>query len=718
MFSRIVIILLSLIALPLAPGQEGPSSADAAQTAVLPLHTDGRWIVDATGMRVKLRAVNWYGAEEQDHVVAGLEMDTLARIAHRIKAMGFNAVRLPWSNELYETNPIVPDYTVTANPQLKGRRAMRVFDEVVHALAGEGLFIILDNHMSNGDWCCSGNDGNTLWYNAEYPESSWLADWRGMAARYANVPEVIGADLRNELRGSVTWGGSPVTDWHAAAERGGNAVLSANSNLLIFVEGINYAADLKGVAKLPVMLTIPNRLVYSAHDYPFFHNNLASEGDLFNSLQTNWGYIATPDQPFTAPVWIGEFGNCHNASSCLAGSDRLNSRGLWMTAFRDYLAQNDFDWSCWALNGTQARGTSRTFGAEETYGILNPYWNAPAIPSELNPAPVINLLGVLQTITQPSQGPGVSGSNAPVVSLVTPLPGSLYSAGSTVHLSADAAVAGAAVSEVQFYANGRLIGSANASPFTYDWLNVEPGSYTVKAVAIADGSALQATSTAIHLSVFNYAKRRLAYGDSISLDFGNYQVTSMDVTETAGVIPRPNWNDAYGNTGFLANLLNQDGVVTTAAASWTSAGIYYTNIGDTAGDFRMMKGYQDSSNTVPVQVKVSGIPFESYDVYVYFDGANGTASREANYRLQAACAAGSAPIITGLDAAGVDFSGAYTQASGGSAGNYIVFPHCTGDSFILLAVHGGSSDSQYRAPVNGIQIIANARSHHGSSHLE
>ena len=33
------------------------------------------------------------------------------------------------------------------------------------------------------------------------------------------------------------------------------------------VEGINYANDLTGVFSLPVQLAVPNRLVYSAHDY-------------------------------------------------------------------------------------------------------------------------------------------------------------------------------------------------------------------------------------------------------------------------------------------------------------------------------------------------------------------------------------------------------------------------------------------------------------------
>jgi len=38
--------------------------------------------------------------------------------------------------------------------------------------------VILDNHVSRADWCCNDTDGNGLWYNADYPEKQWIADWQ------------------------------------------------------------------------------------------------------------------------------------------------------------------------------------------------------------------------------------------------------------------------------------------------------------------------------------------------------------------------------------------------------------------------------------------------------------------------------------------------------------------------------------------------------------
>src|SRR4051812_43924514 len=173
-----------------------------------PLHTNGHQILDAAGRPVRLASVNWYGFDQKEFVPGGLDHAPLEEIIRQIKAIGANSVRLPWANETLERNPVVPDYAVKANPEFRGKHALAIMDAVIAALARARILIILDNHMSNADWCCIETDGNGLWYNAEYPEKKWLADWRGIVRRYKRQPWVIGADLRNELRSGASWGGS------------------------------------------------------------------------------------------------------------------------------------------------------------------------------------------------------------------------------------------------------------------------------------------------------------------------------------------------------------------------------------------------------------------------------------------------------------------------------------------------------------------------------
>jgi endoglucanase len=377
-------------------------ASPGAPLPALPLRTSGRWIVDAKGKRFKLAAVNWYGAEEMDYVVAGLDKAPLAQIAHMIRTMGFNSVRLPWSNEMAELDPVVADAGLSDNPQLQGKHALGVLDAVIEALAYEGIVVILDNHTSRADWCCSNVDGEGLWYDATYTEAKWIADWKAMIARYASQPAVVGADLRNEPRSvcidggcvMAAWGGGdPSTDWRAAAQRGGDAVLAVDSTKLVFVEGVSYALDLTGVYSNPAQLSVPNRLVYEAHDYAFDHVGLTSYAQLKTDLGNQWGYILTQNQPYTAPVWVGEFGTCHTSKTCISNT---NGQGLWFEGIRQYLTDADIDWSYWPLDGTQARGNSRIYGAEDTYGVLDKTWTKPALPE---------LLTALQAIQAATQGP-------------------------------------------------------------------------------------------------------------------------------------------------------------------------------------------------------------------------------------------------------------------------------------------------------------------------
>ncbi len=388
----------------------------ALAAPAFPLHTQGQWIVDSNGARVHLNAFNWYGAEGADFVVMGLEAQPLTSIVSTIKGLGFNAVRLLWSNQMVETNPVVGNYALTANPSLEGENALTIFDTVVSALTSQGIMVILDNHMSNAGWCCSTTDNNELWYNAQYPQTSWVADWQTMAQRYASNPWVIGADLRNEPRSPATWGGPASTDWHAAAELGGNAVLGVNPNMLIFVEGVNYAGDLSGVATLPVVLNVPNHVVYEAHDYGFWYSGFSSYASYVNTITPKWGYLVTGANP--QPVWIGEFGTCNSGDTCVNSSSE-SDLGNWFNAMTSYVETNGLDWSYWAINGTTEAGHGSGFGTAEGYGVLNTSWNASALPS---------LTARLQSMMSTGAGINLVANAGPV----TLVPGAVGSATVTI----------------------------------------------------------------------------------------------------------------------------------------------------------------------------------------------------------------------------------------------------------------------------------------------
>jgi endoglucanase len=346
-----------------------------------PLRTRGRHIVDTNGTRVKLASINWYGASDELFVPSGLDVMNLSNIARTIRQLGFNSVRLPYSDEMVVMNPVIPDHILTANKHLVGSRALDVFVAVVDVLTDAGLAVIINNHITHATWCCGADPCDSAWFNdhlgwfcrISQTEDRWLENWDVIMSRFVNNSRVIGVDLRNEPRGlwsTMTW-----NKWAAAAERAGNLLLAKRPDWLVFVEGTSSSNDLSGVWSRPVVLDIPHRVVYSAHVYGWsgwgsFEGSYSRERRSYESfaraMNDNWGYILSGD---IAPVWVGEIGAPH-----------LPNRGdlhYWSNLVR-YLAALDVDFAYWAINPRKPHGNTT-----ETYSILKDDWKTPILDYRL-----------------------------------------------------------------------------------------------------------------------------------------------------------------------------------------------------------------------------------------------------------------------------------------------------------------------------------------------
>lgn len=328
------------------------------------LHTSGSRILDSSGATFNFSGLNWFGFETASFVPHGLWSRDYRELLDQVADLGYNSLRLPFSNAILQPGnmPNGIDFSEGKNADLQGLTPLEVMDKIIAAAGERGLKIILDNHRSTPG---GGPEGNGLWYTAEYPESRWISDWQMLADRYNGNTTVVAVDLRNEPHGAC-WGcGDPLTDWRLAAERGGNAVLEANPNLLILVEGVAvvngesywWGGNLSAAGQYPVRLDVPDRLVYSPHDYPAslfpqawfsdpnYPNNLPQVWDHF------WGYLADSR---TAPVLIGEFG-----TRLLTNSDRQ-----WFDKMAEYIAEKNLNWTFWSLNPNSG----------DTGGLLNDDW--------------------------------------------------------------------------------------------------------------------------------------------------------------------------------------------------------------------------------------------------------------------------------------------------------------------------------------------------------
>ncbi|SEC23435.1 Aryl-phospho-beta-D-glucosidase BglC, GH1 family [Streptomyces sp. 2231.1] len=392
--------LLLVAATATTAGAAPSPPARAAHTAAAsdpgtwsaPLSTRGRYIVDSRGDRFRLRAANWDGAQgswtgsgsvldpanhhagQDSHgIPLGLDRVPLPQLMADFHELGINTVRLPFSNEMIHSTVPVPDAAVAANPRLRGRTPLEVYDAVVEALDRSGFAVILNNHTNTSRWCC-GVDGNERW-NSGQSTQTWADDWVYMARRYAGVPRVVGADLYNEVRRDVlddpNWGMGDAHDWYAAAQAAGDRILTeADPRLLIVVEGINWTGIpvdglphgrpvLSPARTLSHTLVDAHKLVYSAHFYGYtgpHHSGATGIGEthdaryqdlnrdqLYATLEDEALFVEETGRHYTAPVWISEFG---------IGSGETNQAArTWFTNITDYFADHDTDFAYWPLVG-------------------------------------------------------------------------------------------------------------------------------------------------------------------------------------------------------------------------------------------------------------------------------------------------------------------------------------------------------------------------------
>ncbi|MDJ1114509.1 cellulase family glycosylhydrolase [Microbacterium dauci] len=393
-----------------------PAPATAASSAPLSwLRTSGSKIIHVdSGNTVRLRATSWFGMETDTCAPHGLWSITLDQGMSQIAGMGFNAVRLPFSNECLAKKR-VNSINTAINPKLANASTLQVMDAVIASARKYGLRIILDRHRPDSA------AQSELWYTSRYSEARWIADWKMLAKRYKHNSTVTGFDLHNEPRGNACWGcGVRSRDWRAAAIRAGNEILKVNARLLIIVEGVQNEEDgsvtwwgggLRGAAKKPVTLNVRNRVVYSPHEYPvsvayqpwFSAKNYPA--NLPGVWERNWGYLVSKN---IAPVLVGEFGTKLETTS-----DKR-----WLSAFVKYLDRKNISFAYWSFNPNSG----------DTGGLLEDDWytRQTAKLSYLRPLLTPKKVAYPKAPVTPTPAPNPSPTPAPSQS---PAPGSDPSVG-------------------------------------------------------------------------------------------------------------------------------------------------------------------------------------------------------------------------------------------------------------------------------------------------
>jgi aryl-phospho-beta-D-glucosidase BglC (GH1 family) len=398
-------------------------------------------LYDPAGKEVRLHGISHFGFNstilQPEYLWA---MGWKQQIA-QMKSLGFNAIRVPFvPDTLYATATVdqLSYLEPNLNADLIGKTPLQVLDLWMAEADRQGLYVLLDFHSISMQrqyptWFVSDPADFGLVYNRQaYTVANWKRDLALVAKRYAALPHFLGIDIYNEPNGAVRWSSgdanvvNPSYFWKAAAEGAAAAVLAANPNLMIFVQGINGNFDGKENSSIPMNwgedfqpqayqpLAIPaDKLVLSPHTYGpdvFAKSSFAAPG-YPAGLAADWNVLFGQFARST-PVVVGEWGG--NFGQGVGGVSDVT----WQNAFVDYLVAkgmtSSFYW-CYTPNSGDTGGIldGNLVVRADKMKLLARLWAAPPAPPSVVPqqaissfVPISGAAGTVVTVN----GSGFTGS--------------------------------------------------------------------------------------------------------------------------------------------------------------------------------------------------------------------------------------------------------------------------------------------------------------------
>ena len=354
----------------------------------------------ANGERLNIKGVNWFGSENRAGPPLGLDRHNIEWYMSFLQRNNFNAIRFLFNHDnVLNDAPLEPPDEAKYGkgaaweaPELAHYHYIDMFLKLAQVAARHGILVVLACHrLSNEAW-----PGKGLWYDEKLTEPLVMRSWTRIAAKLCGQWNVAFVDLQNEPHAS-SWakGGGLTKDWGHAAERLGNHVLTQCPRWMIMVEGVGYdpgalnmdnggagiwwGENLAGVKAQPVVLSKPERLIYSPHSYgpSVYSQKYFADKTFPNNMLAIWesrfGFV---QRETGTPIVVGELGGFYT------GKDKV--------------------WQDWAFNFMRSRAIGFLYfalnpGSEDTGGLLQADFTTPeaeklellaSMPSQPCPAEV------------------------------------------------------------------------------------------------------------------------------------------------------------------------------------------------------------------------------------------------------------------------------------------------------------------------------------------
>ena len=255
------------------------------------------------------------------------------------------------------------------------------------------------------------------------------------------------------------------------------------------------------------------------HDSWIQYNGSANNLALYNSLTPQLELTGlNPDSTYTLRMTGDNFLFNNNTVYTVSGSTVAGSQSL-----------NTFN------NLTQ--GITFLAVSPDVSGVIKIYVNCPSGLSGDNYSWICGL----------EVFSGTANVGAPAVAISAPTNGTIFSEGGNVRINATASEAGGTITKVEFFEDTTKIGEVDTVPYTFTWIDPDPGLYTLTARATDNTGTINNASVSIGVKSLNYFwsttgnvgnnadSTFIGNVDSVRLDFRTKDIQRMSITATGNI---------------------------------------------------------------------------------------------------------------------------------------------------------------------------------------
>ncbi|MDQ8197067.1 malectin domain-containing carbohydrate-binding protein [Pelagicoccus enzymogenes] len=490
-----------------------------------------------------------------------------------------------------------------------------------------------------------------------------------------------------ELAATDSLGAVAATNWH---------------NSTVNNESFTDVSDSEGIATT-LDFRFSNTPFFYPNDTPEYPAPLADDASMMRTQRANSSSTRTaayaeqiPYDNFDVYIYWGGIRSADTPPETMMVEYQVFDGSNWVTQETKYIRDDDRMWDGSYNESSALTAADSTDGNEYVVFRGRSDVEFKILTTSGRRVGMSGLQIVSRDITPPSVPTNLQSSN-----IVT----------DSFTLSWDASTDNVAVTAYEVYLDGTLYGTVTDT--TADITGLSPEStYSVTVLALDEAGNASLESDVLSVTTAS------AGGGTSSNGIVSFNVTNpgleLAATDSLGAVPASNWHNSTANNESFTDATDSEGAATTLDLRFSNTPFFYPN--DTpeypaplADDASMMRTQRANSSSSKVAVYAEEVPYNTYDVYIYWGGVRTSDSTPKTMSIEFQQWDGSAWVtqetkyIRDDDRAWdgtYDESTALTAADAVDGNEYIVFRSRSDLEFKILA------DAGRRIGISGIQIVS------------